>query len=107
MDLSDVQTSNAALVLAGGIALGAYEAGACAALFERPDVTVDWVAGVSVGAVNAAVIAGWPPGQEADRLRCFWRELIQNWHFLCRPALACPDKGCSDECRTSPASSRR
>ena len=50
-----------ALVLQGGGALGAYQAGVCEALLES-DGTLDWVAGVSIGAINAALIAGNPPG---------------------------------------------
>jgi NTE family protein len=59
-----------ALVLAGGIGLGAYEAGAYATLQARmrPEV----VAGSSVGAVNAALIAGNPAETRVERLREFW-----------------------------------
>ncbi|HVZ45706.1 MAG TPA: patatin-like phospholipase family protein [Ramlibacter sp.] len=63
-----------ALVLQGGGALGAYQAGVYEALLES-DNRLDWVAGVSIGAVNAALIAGNAPGQRVDRLREFWREV--------------------------------
>ncbi len=59
------------LVLQGGGALGAYQAGAYAALAEsghRPS----WVAGISIGAINAAIIAGNPPERRAERLHEFW-----------------------------------
>lgn len=59
------------LVLQGGGALGAYQAGAYAALHEagcRPD----WIAGISIGAINAALIAGNPPERRIERLRQFW-----------------------------------
>ena len=60
-----------ALVLSGGVALGAYEAGAYAAL-EAAGLRPDHVAGVSVGAINAAIIAGNAPEQRVARLREFW-----------------------------------
>jgi NTE family protein len=63
-----------ALVLSGGAALGAYQAGACAAL-EESGVHPNWIAGTAIGAVNAAIIAGNPPHERAARLRWFWNEL--------------------------------
>jgi NTE family protein len=69
-------TAAKALVLQGGGALGAYQAGVCEALLES-DGTLDWVAGVSIGAINAALIAGNPPGQRVARLREFW-ELVSS-----------------------------
>jgi len=62
------------LVLQGGGALGAYQAGAYEALDEfgyRPD----WVAGISIGAVNAAIIAGNPAERRVARLREFWEQV--------------------------------
>lgn len=59
------------LVLQGGGALGAYQAGAFAAL-ERAGYCPDWVAGISIGAVNAAIICGNPPGRRLERLESFW-----------------------------------
>ncbi|MCB4824100.1 patatin-like phospholipase family protein [Roseicella aerolata] len=61
-----------ALVLSGGIALGAFEAGAYAALEAAGGPPLDWLAGASAGAVAAALIAGNPPGQRVERLREFW-----------------------------------
>ena len=49
-----------ALVLQGGGALGAYQAGVYEALAEA-GIHLDWIAGVSIGAINAAIIAGNPP----------------------------------------------
>lgn len=66
--LVDVQR---ALVLQGGGALGAYQAGVYEALLAR-EPALDWVAGVSIGAINAALIAGNPPAQRVPRLREFW-----------------------------------
>lgn len=59
------------LVLQGGGALGAYQAGAYEALFASGRRNA-WVAGVSIGAFNAALIAGNPPESRIDRLRTFW-----------------------------------
>ena len=63
-----------AMALSGGIALGAYHAGACAALHEEGggDLRLDWLAGASIGAVTAAIVAGNPPGRRVERLRRFW-----------------------------------
>lgn len=71
-----MRDAHRALVLQGGGALGAYQAGVYAAASEtqRPP---DWIAGVSIGAVNAALIAGNPPDKRADRLREFW-ELVSS-----------------------------
>ncbi|WP_184475110.1 patatin-like phospholipase family protein [Rhizorhapis suberifaciens] len=60
-----------ALVLQGGGALGSYQAGVYEALHERL-IEVDWVAGISIGAVNAAIIAGNPPEKRVGQLRRFW-----------------------------------
>lgn len=61
------------LVLAGGVALGMYEAGAYAALHEHPELHPEWVAGSSIGAVTAALIAGNHPEHRVDKLRQFWK----------------------------------
>jgi NTE family protein len=60
-----------ALILQGGGALGSYQAGVYQALAEA-NLHPDWVAGISIGAVNAALIAGNPPERRVDRLREFW-----------------------------------
>ena len=63
-----------ALVLQGGGALGAYQAGA----FEELSATEcepDWVVGVSIGAINAAIIAGNPPARRVERLAEFWHRV--------------------------------
>ena len=62
------------LVLQGGGALGAYECGVYKALEER-GIIPDLVAGVSIGAVNAAIIAGSPRGKAASVLEAFWNEI--------------------------------
>lgn len=60
-------------LFSGGAALGAYQAGASAAL-EARGVEPDWIAGTEIGAVNAAIIAGSPPQERTIRLRQFWQE---------------------------------
>jgi NTE family protein len=62
---------NIALVLQGGGALGAYQAGVYQALHEA-GLMPDTVAGVSIGGINAAIIAGNPPKRRVQRLRDFW-----------------------------------
>ena len=70
------------LVLQGGGALGAYQAGAYAALHEA-GMEPDWVAGVSIGAINAALIAGNPTKLRVPRLSEFWERVSR----LSPPAL--------------------
>ena len=59
------------LLLQGGGALGSYQAGVYQALHEA-GVEPDWVAGISIGAINSALIAGNPPERRIERLRAFW-----------------------------------
>ena len=59
------------LVLQGGGALGAYQAGVYQALHEA-GIEPDWVIGTSIGAVNGAIIAGNPPATRLARLDAFW-----------------------------------
>jgi NTE family protein len=60
-----------ALVLQGGGALGAYQAGVMEGLADA-GIEPNWVAGISIGAITAAIIAGNPPGTRMARLREFW-----------------------------------
>nr|WP_246088864.1 patatin-like phospholipase family protein [Phreatobacter stygius] len=71
-----------ALVLQGGGALGAYQAGVYQALHEA-GIEPDWVSGVSIGAINAAIIAGNSPARRLDRLRQFWETITERkiWAF--------------------------
>jgi len=62
------------LVLQGGGALGAYQAGAYEVL-ARAGREADWVAGISIGAINAALIAGNAPERRVARLREFWQRV--------------------------------
>jgi NTE family protein len=72
-----------ALVLQGGGALGAYQAGVYEALSEAA-IHPDWIAGISIGAINAAIIAGNPPNSRADRLREFWTQVTTDgfWPYV-------------------------
>lgn len=65
-----------ALVLQGGGALGAYQAGVFQALDEA-NIRVDWLCGTSIGAVNGALIAGNPPQKRVERLRDFWETVTK------------------------------
>src|SRR5579864_2395216 len=69
-----------ALILSGGGALGSYQAGVYQALAER-NLHPDWVAGISIGAVNAALIAGNPPERRVDRLREFWEGITTQYSW--------------------------
>jgi NTE family protein len=66
-----------ALLLQGGGALGAYQAGVYEALAEA-DLHPDWVAGISIGAINSAIIAGNPPKRRVDALREFWQTVCTS-----------------------------
>ena len=70
-------TAAKAMVLQGGGALGAYQAGVYEALIES-DSKLDWVAGVSIGAINAALIAGNAPGDRVARLKEFWNQVSSS-----------------------------
>jgi NTE family protein len=63
-----------ALLLQGGGALGSYQAGAYQALAEA-DLHPDWVAGISIGAINSALIAGNAPERRVEKLRIFWETI--------------------------------
>jgi NTE family protein len=66
-----------ALVLQGGGALGAFQAGAYEALAEG-GIEFNWIAGVSIGAINAAIIAGNAPDVRLNRLREFWNHVTSD-----------------------------
>jgi NTE family protein len=66
-----------ALLLQGGGALGSYQAGVYEALAEA-NLHPDWVAGISIGAINSAIIAGNPPIERVSKLRGFWEEITAN-----------------------------
>ncbi|MFZ1797170.1 MAG: patatin-like phospholipase family protein [Dokdonella sp.] len=66
-----------ALVMQGGGALGAYQCGVYEALHEA-DIQPGWFAGTSIGAINAAIIAGNAPADRIDRLRAFWNRITRH-----------------------------
>jgi NTE family protein len=79
-----------ALVLQGGGALGSYQAGVYAGLAEA-NYRPDWIAGISIGAINAAIIAGNPPDRQIDQLRLFWEQITSQaaaWPLSSFDALA-------------------
>jgi len=83
-----VKHDHTVLVLQGGGALGAYQAGVYQGMHEH-GFAPDWVAGVSIGAVNGALIAGNPPEQRVARLREFW-ERVSSGLPLVAPAQVDP-----------------
>ena len=66
-----------ALLLQGGGALGAYQGGVYQSLAEA-NLHPDWVAGISIGAINAALIAGNPPESRVEKLRRFWETVTAD-----------------------------
>src|SRR5262247_3466041 len=70
------------LVFQGGGALGAYQAGVYQALHEA-EIEPDFVSGVSIGAINAAIIAGNPRRQRLGKLREWWEMVTERkiWHY--------------------------
>lgn len=73
-----------ALVLQGGGALGSYQAGVIERLAAL-GIGIDWVAGISIGAINAAIIAGNPPEQWVSRLSEFWTLVSSGLPNFCVP----------------------
>lgn len=71
-----------ALMLQGGGALGAYQAGVFQGLDEA-GIVPNWLCGISIGALNTAIIAGNEPGHRVERLRQFWET-------ICQPAFGPP-----------------
>jgi NTE family protein len=71
MTTNDHRREAQVLVLQGGGALGAYQAGAYEAL-AKAGIEPEWVAGISIGAINAVLIAGNEPANRVSRLRTFW-----------------------------------
>ena len=75
---SDTAHPRCVLVLQGGGALGSYQAGVYEAL-RQGGLDPSWIAGISIGAVNAAIIAGNPPELRVERLREFWNLVTSGW----------------------------
>jgi NTE family protein len=74
-------------MLQGGGALGAYHIGAYQALAEH-DLHPDWVSGISIGAINAAIIAGSPPDDRVEHLAAWWEAI--SWPDLPAPLALTP-----------------
>jgi NTE family protein len=89
---ADARFEQTVLLLQGGGALGSYQAGVYQALAEA-DLHPHWVAGISIGAINAALIAGNPPAKRVERLREFWEAVsaspLLGLTYL--PSLTIPD----------------
>ncbi|WP_377296016.1 DUF3734 domain-containing protein [Rhizobium sp. SGZ-381] len=68
------------LVFQGGGALGAYQAGTFEALHKQ-GIKPDWLAGISIGAINSAIIAGSPEERRVDNLRQFWEMVSSGLDF--------------------------
>jgi len=77
------------LVLQGGGALGAYQAGVYERLAEA-GLAPDWIAGIYIGSINAALIAGNPSERRVERLRQFWQTVSSH---LIAPRLLKGDEG--------------
>lgn len=69
-----------ALVFQGGGALGAYQAGVYQALIEA-GCEPDWLSGISIGAINSAIIAGNEPDMRLPRLREFWEQSTSSFRW--------------------------
>src|SRR5262249_43270086 len=80
-----------ALVLQGGGALGAFQAGVYQGLTEA-NLHPDWIAGISIGAINAALIAGNAPEARLEKLHAFWEQVTTQ--LLFDPS-ALPITGCA------------
>ncbi|MFZ6646506.1 patatin-like phospholipase family protein [Undibacterium sp. TJN25] len=72
--MANTADQSTVLILQGGGALGAYQAGVYEQLHAK-DIAVDWVIGTSIGAINAALIAGNPPETRGAQLKAFWDSL--------------------------------
>ncbi|ACI50858.1 Patatin [Gluconacetobacter diazotrophicus PA1 5] len=77
----DAREGRIGLVLQGGGALGAYQAGVYQELHEA-GLEPDWISGVSIGSINAALIAGNPPELRVARLRQFWERVTSRQVWL-------------------------
>lgn len=76
-----------ALVLQGGGALGAYQCGVYERLHDA-GIAPNWFAGISIGAINAALLAGNAPDERIGALHAFWDEITEPAGPFALPALA-------------------
>jgi NTE family protein len=94
MDASRAKLSydSVILVLQGGGALGAYQAGVFEGMTEAGYLP-EWITGVSMGAINGALIAGNPPKQRIARLRAFWDRVSSGISVAAHPYFSALHKG--------------
>ena len=85
--LSGAAAEQRILALQGGGALGAYQAGVYEVL-AASELTPHWIAGISIGAINAALIAGNPPEHRLQRLQEFWDTVTSSSALL--PSVPAP-----------------
>lgn len=78
MTASTRPTQRIALMLQGGGALGAYQAGVFEAM-DRSGIHPDWIVGTSIGAINGAIIAGNRPQRRLEHLHEFWSRVGKDW----------------------------
>lgn len=90
-DQTEFADMSVALVMGGGAALGAYQAGAYQALHEH-GLEPDWVIGASAGAINGAVICGNPPAARVEKLS-------RLWHTAGRAGVSVPPPGAAETAR--------
>ena len=76
MDMGHMVSEKVVLVLQGGGALGAFQAGAYEALCKAGQ-DPEWLAGISIGSINAALIAGNRPGDRLPALKAFWEGITR------------------------------
>src|SRR6516225_721904 len=78
------------VVLQGGGALGAYQAGVYHALHEHR-IEPDWIIGTSIGAINASLIAGSAPNERLEKLKEFWTRMAYRPPFGVSASTGFPD----------------
>lgn len=72
LPLSNIEFDEIVYLFQGGGALGAYQVGVYQALTEN-GYSPDWMVGISIGAINASIIAGNPPEKRLEKLKQFWQ----------------------------------
>jgi NTE family protein len=92
MNRAKLQYDYVILVLQGGGALGAYQAGVFEGMTEAGYLP-DWIIGVSMGAINGALLAGNPPKQRMERLRAFWDCVSSGVSIKAPPFFSALDHG--------------
>ncbi|KTD31553.1 MULTISPECIES: patatin-like phospholipase family protein [Legionella] len=78
---SERSWNRVAFLFQGGGALGAFQVGVFEAL-QSAGYHFDWVSGISIGAINAAIVAGNHPENRLDKLRKFWNAISTPASFL-------------------------